>query len=156
MPSGAAAQDPPPAETSSILVKLIAGLSPDDQAAVVARNGGAETRVIPALRLPVVQGLTVERRDTIPRYAAAPPVQHVEENKVRRSEFLSNDPLVTGQWALPQISWDLVFGVVAPTGTAKVAILDTGIDATHPDLAGRVVTGTSILDGSNGLTDPHG
>jgi subtilase family protein/Big-like domain-containing protein/fervidolysin-like protein len=155
LPSNAAAQTAPP-DTSSILVKLIAGLTTDDQAAVIARNGGTETSAIAALRLHVIQVPTAELADTMARYTADPQVQHVEENKVRRTEFLSNDPLVTSQWVLPQIGWDLVFGTVVPTGTAKVAILDTGIDATHPDLAGRVVAGTSILDGSNGMTDSHG
>src|SRR5207302_10758375 len=50
----------------------------------------------------------------------------------------------------------LVFGSVAPGASVVVAVLDTGIDATHPDLSGNVVPGTSILDGSNGLTDPSG
>src|SRR5207247_3862468 len=60
--------------------------------------------------------------------------------------------------ALPisQIGWDQVFGTVAPAGTATVALLDTGVDAFHSDLAGKVVPGTSILDGSNGMTDPSG
>lgn len=152
---GAEAQTPPP-ETSSLLVKLVPGLTVDEQAAVVARNGGTETGAIQALRLHVVEVLTVELADTIARYEADPQVQHVEENRVRRSEMLSNDALAVDQWALPQIGWDLVFGTVAPTGTAKVAILDTGIDASHPDLAGRVVAGTSILDGSDGRTDSSG
>jgi hypothetical protein len=154
LPSGATAQTPPP-EASSLLVKLVSGLSANEQAAVIARNGGTETSAIPALRLHVVQVLTVELADTLARYEADPQVQHVEENRVRRSEMLSNDEHAVSQWALPQIGWDLAFGAVVPTGTAKVAILDTGIDATHPDLAGRVVPGTSILDGSNGLTDPN-
>jgi subtilisin family serine protease len=42
------------------------------------------------------------------------------------------------------------------SAASKVAILDTGIDAAHPDLAGSVVPGTSILDGSDGTTDPSG
>ena len=29
-------------------------------------------------------------------------------------------------------------------------------NASHPDLAGNVVSGTSVLDGSDGLTDPNG
>ena len=32
-----------------------------------------------------------------------------------------------------------------------VAVLDTGVDGSHADLAGNLVAGTSILDGSNGL-----
>src|SRR4029453_12586064 len=67
-----------------------------------------------------------------------------------------SDPLYQNQWALPRIGWDLVFGNLVPTGAAKVAVLDTGIDALHPDLAGKVLPGTSILDGSDGRTDPSG
>lgn len=40
--------------------------------------------------------------------------------------------------------------------TTTVALLDTGVDADHPDLSGHVITGTSILDGSAGLSDPNG
>ena len=45
---------------------------------------------------------------------------------------------------------------MTPSGLRRVAILDTGIDGSHPDLDGNVVAGTSILDGSNGLSDPNG
>jgi subtilisin family serine protease len=38
----------------------------------------------------------------------------------------------------------------------KIAVLDTGVDATHPDLSAAIGMGTSILDGSNGWTDPNG
>src|SRR5262249_45467877 len=40
--------------TSSLLVKLVDGLSPALQADVIARNGGIERSVIPALRLHVI------------------------------------------------------------------------------------------------------
>ena len=44
------------------------------------------------------------------------------------------------------------------TGATRVAILDTGVDGSHPDLDGAVVSGTSIIDSDNveGLTDPNG
>ena len=48
------AQDTPPA-TSSLLVKLISGLSPAEQGAVITRNGGNEVNSIVALRLHVIE-----------------------------------------------------------------------------------------------------
>src|SRR5207249_3748879 len=74
----------------------------------------------------------------------------------RQSQAFPTDPLYPNQWALAKIGWDQVFGAVTPTGSAVVAVLDTGVDAQHPDLAGNVIPGTSILDGSSGTTDPSG
>jgi len=60
------------------------------------------------------------------------------------------------QWSLAKIGWNNVFGSVSPSGSAVVALLDTGVDGSHSDLAGQLVPGTSILDGSAGTTDPNG
>ena len=154
IPTLSAAQTPSP--TSSLLVKLVDGLSAQKRADVIARNGGVETSSIPALRLHVVHVPASQLSRIMQKYRVDPQVVRVEENKIRKIDTIPSDPLYVDQWALPQIGWDQVFGTVTPTGTATVAVLDTGIDAQHPDLAGNVVAGTSILDGSNGLTDPNG
>jgi hypothetical protein len=140
----------------TLLVKLVNGLSVDQQAAVIARIGGTEVSSIPALRLHVVAVPAAILEAVFAAYQADPQVQHVEVNKTRTSEAVPADPLYTNQWALPKIGWDQVFGVVTPTGSAKVALLDTGVDASHQELAGKVLPGISILDGSNGMTDPSG
>ena len=53
LPTTALAQSGPPA-TSSLIVKFAAGLSAEDAATVVARNGGVERSSVPALRLHVI------------------------------------------------------------------------------------------------------
>jgi subtilisin family serine protease len=156
VPPLATGQTAPLVSTSSLIVKVIADLTADQQAAVVGRNGGTVTSTIPALRLLVVSVPQEEVAAALARYQADAQVQSIEENKVRVSESIPSDALYANQWALPRIGWDQVFGVITPTGSAKVALLDTGVDASHPELAGKVVAGTSLLDGSNGMADPSG
>jgi hypothetical protein len=146
----------PVVATSSLMVKLVEGLSPEEQAAVIVRNGGIETSSIPALRLHIVEIATADLNATLLKYQADPQVVNAEVNQTRQAEAAPSDPFYASQWALPKIGWDTVFGTVAPLGSAVVAILDTGVDASQPDLADRLVPGVSILDGSNGQTDPHG
>jgi hypothetical protein len=152
--TAASGQDP--SGTASVLVKLVPGLTLDSQTAVITRNGGVEVSSIPALRLHVVEVATAELMAVTTRYQSDPLVEHVEVNRVRVSEAIPSDPLYTSQWALPRIGWDSVFGALDVSGTAKVAILDTGVDAHHPDLAGVVVPGASMFDSSMGMVDLSG
>src|SRR5437870_5702978 len=154
IPTLSAAQTPSP--TSSLLVKLVDGLSAQEQADVIARNGGVEISSIAALRLHVIQVAPADLPQVLANYQADPQVVNAEENKTRQSQAFPADPLYQNQWSLPKIGWDQVFGNVTPTGSAIVAILDTGVDGQHPDLAGNVIPGISILDGSSGTTDPSG
>ena len=55
-----------------------------------------------------------------------------------------------------EINWDDVYGTVRPTADTVVAILDTGVEANHPDLAGRLLAGESFVDGVAPDTDPNG
>jgi subtilisin family serine protease len=142
--------------SSSLIVKLVDGLSQAEQEAVIARNGGVETSSIPALRLHVLEVSPNDLPDTLRKYQSDTEVLSVEVNKTRQAEATPSDPLYTDQWALPKIGWDSVFGYFTPSGSATVAVLDTGVDASHPDLTGKVIAGTSILDGSDGLSDPNG
>ena len=83
-------------------------------------------------------------------------VSSVDLDRVREAEASPSDPSYPDQWSLPKIGWDSVFGTVDPAGSAVVALLDTGVDASHPDLAGQLVAGRSMLDSSAGTTDPNG
>ena len=142
---------------SSLIVKLPPGLSTAEQAGVAARNGGVETKSIPALRLHVIEVPTNALDQILAKYKLDPQVARAELNNTRKFAEIPSDPLYPQQWALPQISWDSVFGSDALTASwVTVAVLDTGIDATHPDLNSNVLPGTSILDGSDGTTDPSG
>jgi uncharacterized repeat protein (TIGR01451 family) len=84
-------------------------------------------------------------------------VVRVERDHSRDTAAAPNDPGYPDQWALRRVGWDEVYGSVTPSSSATVAVLDTGVDASHPDLAGVVVPGTSIVAGSgDGGSDANG
>ncbi len=143
--------------TEPYLVRFAAGTSTDAQAQILAAAGAVSTNYIAPLRihgvlLPGGAGLQTSL-DKLRSYAS---VTRVEPDRTREAGGTPNDSNYGDQWSLTKIGWENVYGEVSVSGTARVAILDTGIDGSHPDLDGNVVSGTSILDGSNGLSDPNG
>jgi subtilisin family serine protease len=74
----------------------------------------------------------------------------------RRIAFTPTDPLAARQWYVQQDrAFD--FWPDAPVFPAvKVAIVDSGIDATHPDLASRVLLTRSFVGGSVADLQGHG
>ncbi|MEY2524905.1 MAG: thermitase, partial [Ilumatobacteraceae bacterium] len=143
-------------EVASLLVKMVAGLSAADQQAVIARNGGVETSVVAPLRLHVIDVDRALLSEFQQRYASDAGVQRVEVETTREAQALPSDPSYGGQWSLPQIGWDQAYGTVTPNGSATIAVLDTGVDATQPDLVGHLVPGYSAFPGGTSTTDPNG
>jgi serine protease len=94
-------------------------------------------------------------------------VKRVSREWVRTLRRVPNDPALSTaedrfnvaagtpiQWALGRHGFPAAWDVT--TGTeARVAVLDTGVDATHPELAGKVLTAESI-DGSDPREDRDG
>jgi len=66
-------------------------------------------------------------------------------------------PSTGSEWNINKINAPAVWSTMSTSGTgAKVAVLDTGIDATHPDLAGKVVAFVEVDSmGNVTTTTPH-
>ncbi|MCU1426085.1 MAG: hypothetical protein JWL83_85, partial [Actinomycetia bacterium] len=144
-----------PTSTTSIIVRTVAGLSAADAADAITSHGGTETSAIAALNMHMVDVASSDATTAIAAYRADARVASVSADGVRAAETAASDPSYGNQWSLPKIGWDNVHGVVAPAGSATVAVLDTGVNASTPDLAGRLVPGWSF-DGSDPTTDANG
>jgi subtilisin family serine protease len=85
-------------------------------------------------------------------------VEHLQRDRVLA--FKPNDPMLAKQWYIAAIhafdAWPT--WPVRPTlGSVKVAIIDSGVDASHPELADRIDASQSFVpDSPNPLKDSIG
>jgi thermitase len=138
----------------SIVVRT---LSPRDARAVAgfARSRGyavrERVRSLHVLEISVPPG--AEAQAVVAELAAHPQALYAEPVYAVAAADVPSDQLYTRQSDYlepihaPE-AWDIETG----RGEVIVAVLDTGIDASHPDLAGRIWTNTGEADG-NGLDD---
>ncbi len=102
---------------------------------------------------------------TLAFYRSLPNVAYAEPNAIADQHALAtpNDYYYPQQWALARIKafdgWAAYPGTWGPAG-APIAVIDTGVDGTHPDLAGQVQAGATCLTGvcvaGGGTIDDNG
>ena len=89
----------------------------------------------------------------IDKLQAQPNVEYVQPNYVYTLDRSFNDPGIPYQWYLSKINafgaWDVTTG----SPDIKVAIIDSGLDYTHPEFAGKVYAQTDTLDNDGDAFD---
>ncbi|MDQ3387488.1 MAG: S8 family peptidase, partial [Actinomycetota bacterium] len=84
-----------------------------------------------------------------------PNVASVEYNYERRISYTANDPGLGDQWGLGKASFEWAWNGERGEG-AKIAVLDTGISAGHPDIRGKISAQRDFLEGDQSADDTHG
>ncbi len=140
-----------PAEAARYAVGVRERASLDAVAAAVASATGRE----PDRHLADLRALVVESAS--PRaLRALTGVAYVERVDVpRRLAFVPNDPLAAKQWHLEQDHAFDFWPELPVLPGIKVAVIDSGIDGTHPDLVAKIAGSRSFVRG-NALTDQQG
>jgi hypothetical protein len=157
--AGGAAQAQPPNRwvDGELLIGFRAGVGPAGRFAIYRDHGatfvediGQNVRVV-RIRVPVMLLEVVKRR-----LEGRREVKFVEKNYQFEPALLPNDQQYASQWHLPKIqapeAWDLSQG--APG--AVIAILDSGVEASHPDFAGKLVAGYNTYSNSTNTADQFG
>lgn len=104
-----------------------------------------------ALRLSQTYVVNIpERRagEIIGRFLKNPLVEYAEEDYVVKAVEIPNDPLFPDQWGLSKIkspsSWDISHGL----SSINIAIVDTGISASHADLGSKITKAANCTTSS--------
>jgi subtilisin family serine protease len=70
-----------------------------------------------------------------------------DRSSARRPAFVPNDPLVPRQWYLSQVHAFDFWQQLPPLPPVKVAVVDSGIDGSHPDLQAKLFVAKSFVKG---------
>lgn len=152
--AGGSAAAEPRWKSDELLVRVHPGRSGAASAALEA-EGATTERELDGLGISVVRVPAGQRRTAQRRLRASRLFRSVERNYLVEGNETPNDPLYPAQWALATVqapsAWDITrgFGVT-------MAVVDSGVDATHPDLAGQLVGGFNAITGTTDTTDDYG
>jgi thermitase len=86
--------------------------------------------------------------------AKRPDVQYVERNGIVEGTAVSSDPQVGLQWHHTVIRKTANLGTLSTT-PPTIAVVDSGVDYNHPDLAGKVIRGRDYVNNDNDPRDDH-
>ncbi len=140
---------------ASVTVRFRRGVSSSEQQRLLRRLGAVETGRVPALGLHVVSIAPAKAEPLLHRLRLERTIAEAAPDDVRQISATVSDPAFSSQWALERIGWRSAFLTVKPKRQVTIAVVDTGVDGTNPDFAGRLMGGFSAF-GSNAVTDPHG
>ena len=141
-----------------ILVKPSARLSEPDFDARLKVHGATHRQTLRHLNVRVINVPENRTEAVLAALRQDADIEFAERDFVAQAAFVPNDPLVVSgsEWHLATIhapeAWDITMG---GTNTI-VAVLDSGINAAHPEFAGRVLPGYDFVSNDTDPTDDFG
>jgi len=119
----------------------------EDKKAFVHTRGGAVVQRIDALDIMVIRLSEQAQGRPIPKSAIVESIEQDYFIDVLDDAAPPNDPRYPEQWALPAIGAPSAWAQLSTDAQkVTVAVVDSGICASHPDLAGRIVAGWDFLE----------
>src|SRR5882724_3110140 len=110
----------------------------------------ANIRVLAVAAERIVPVLTAMQND--------PDIEFAERDYLTHACTMPNDPYVVAgnEWHLAKIQALQAWNFTAGASNVVIAILDSGINGAHPDLAGRFLPGYDFVNGDTDTTDDYG
>ncbi|UCF32770.1 MAG: S8 family serine peptidase [Phycisphaerales bacterium] len=145
-----------PTVPNELLVQIFPGADPDGLAALYDRVGVQVDQTIPEIDLTVLRVEPEELESAAQQLASSGLLENLQRNYVYGASLVPDDPQYGLQAHLPQIdapqAWEQTIG----SEDMLIALVDTGVQPDHPDLADRIVGGWNVYDHNSDFGDGMG
>jgi subtilisin family serine protease len=141
---------------NALLVQLKPGVNDAAAAALFARFGSAEVGRVDQLSTRVVVSNGNDKAALRRQLESSALVASVEDDGSAQVTLTPNDPLWSNEWFARKVRAPLAWDTTVGAGAPVIAVLDTGVQAWHPDLAGRVLQGRDFVNNDAYANDDMG
>ena len=149
------------------LALALPGIASAARVAIGLEHGADASRVVRAVErrtgttaepLAPIPALVVDvpRRVALAELRRLPGVRYVERLGARRLAVTPTDPLVSRQWYLTSSRFYESWLTLPALEPVVVAVIDSGVDETHPELARKILQAESFVGGSTRDALGHG
>ena len=127
------------AGAEEILIKFRPDVNPSEMAQIHRQQGGRVRETIPSIGVQVVTIPSGQASEKIKGYSASSKVLYAEANYLATAIYTPDDAYFDKQWGLNKVQAPQAWDVTKGSSGINIAILDTGVDLDHPDLADKIV-----------------
>jgi len=139
---------------SRLLIQPAPGVGPAALERLHRRLGAQLVRDMPAIRWQVVEVDPERLAERRGQYAESALVERAEFDHARQLAYTPNDAMYPNMWHVPHMNVDDVWDTTKGSSSVVVAVLDTGCEIAHPDLAANIWVNPGEIP-SNGLDDDN-
>lgn len=139
-----------------VLVQPRAGLPAAELDKIAKEHGGKRGQAIRAINVHVLElPAQANLRAVVEALRKNPKLKFAEMDMGWQPALVPNDPQYGSAWHLPKIGAPTAWDAAQGTGVT-IAILDSGVDTTHPDLQPQLVPGWNFFDNNDNVSDVYG
>ena len=150
------AKEAPRFVPGQILVKPRPGVSESKLDAKLNARGAVSRMKLRRLNLRLVNVSEQNAEAVLAALRQDPDIEFAERDYFAKAAFVPNDPYVGDQWHLAKVQAFEAWQGTTGSSNVVVAVLDSGVNMSQPDLAGRLLPGYDFVNGTGTITDDYG
>ncbi len=150
------AADSPNHVPGRLLVGLREGSDPAVRDRVLRWHGATVRRQLPELGCSVIDVAEESSEAVLASLARSGVFAYVERDAYAHTAAVPDDPSYGSQWHLPRIQSPQAWSVTTGSTSVIVAVIDSGVNGSHPDLAPKLIPGWNFVKHSSDTSDVLG